>query len=45
MRFGVTRYGNLGWTSKELAAGKHLAPGEARVFCETAGSQPSATPL
>jgi hypothetical protein len=34
MRFGVTRHGNLGWTSRELAAGKHLRPGEARAFCE-----------
>jgi hypothetical protein len=34
MRFGVARHGNLGWTSRELAAGKNARPGETRVFCE-----------
>jgi hypothetical protein len=34
MRFGPIRHGNLGWTSRELAAGKNKTRGEVRVFCE-----------
>jgi hypothetical protein len=32
MRFGPILHGNLGWTSEELAAGRHLAPGYQRSF-------------
>ena len=34
MRFGVISHGNLGWTSRELAACKHLDPLARRIYIE-----------
>lgn len=34
VRYGLTSHGNIGWTSGELAEGKHLVPGQQRLRLE-----------
>lgn len=35
-RYGITNFGNMGWTSEELLQGKHLADGNRRSFQDAA---------